>query len=408
MERIVADRNIPMHSSLYSLGRRQFEENLKDILEKCRRAHVPVIVSEQVSNVRGQAPFISDKSGQDPSSEELFKTARSLESERQYGQARETYTQAKDMDQLRFRASEDFNELIHSLADEYKAPVVPMKQYFENAAPHGLVGNTLMVDHLHPNIEGYFLMADAFYQTMKLNHLIQNEWPEWSLSNSQLMRDWGITELDTLYADLSIRYLKGGWPFKPRTIPNTSLDNYHPKDKVQELALKALVDKDFGIELAHVHLADHYEKKGELDLALKEYRALMDMVPDEGEFYEKAAKINIHQKKFPEAYGLLRRAQVVRESDFTTKWIGQLLLAQNKLVEARPYLEKALSRAPGDPQLLFNLARLYILTMQFDKADPLIGNLQKFKDPKVTELQALEKKMIPVARQLKEAAILLK
>jgi tetratricopeptide (TPR) repeat protein/lysophospholipase L1-like esterase len=408
MERIVADKTIPLHSPLYSRGKKQFQENLTGIFEKCSKARVPVIISELVSNIRDQAPFISEKSGQDPPANELYTSARAKESESKFDQARNDYTSAKDLDQLRFRATEDFNDLIHSLAGKFNVPVVPMKSFFENIAPHGLVGNTLTVDHLHPNIEGYFLMADAFYQTMKINHFIQDEWPDWRIPNSQLMKGWGITALDSLHADLAIRFLKGGWPFKPKSVANTSLENFYPKNKMQELALKSVVDKEYGIELAHADLADYYEKQGKMDLALNEYKALIYMVPDEGEFYEKASKIDIYQKKYPEAYSLLKQAESVRESAFATKWLGQVLVAQGKIFEAIPYLEKARSETPGDVQLLYNLARDYILILQFDKADAVVSEMQKLGATNIAELSALKQSMLPVARLLNQAGDMLK
>jgi hypothetical protein len=99
-----------------------------------------VLISELVSNVHDQHPFISLENDSLPTAQKTFEAARILEKEGNYDQARKTYYMAKDLDALRFRAPEEFNEIIHSLAAEFSVPVVPMKLYFELASPNGCFG----------------------------------------------------------------------------------------------------------------------------------------------------------------------------------------------------------------------------------------------------------------------------
>lgn len=57
MERMVGVKAIPLDSQLYRQGTKQFAENLDRIYRKARG--VPIVVSELVSNVRDQQPFLS-------------------------------------------------------------------------------------------------------------------------------------------------------------------------------------------------------------------------------------------------------------------------------------------------------------------------------------------------------------
>ncbi|HPY52298.1 MAG TPA: SGNH/GDSL hydrolase family protein, partial [Sedimentisphaerales bacterium] len=149
MERMVGAKAIPLDSRLYRQGTKQFAENLDRIYQKARVAGVPIVVSELVSNVRDQRPFVSVATGSAPAADLVFRDAQALDREGDHEQAHRLYTKAKDLDALRFRASEEFNEILHETARRYGGAVVPMKSRFEAASPEGIIGDHLMVDHLH-------------------------------------------------------------------------------------------------------------------------------------------------------------------------------------------------------------------------------------------------------------------
>src|SRR4030042_1973809 len=80
-----------------------------------------------------------------------------------FKKALDLYYKAKDLDYIRFRASEDINLIINELSEEYDACRVPMLSWFQNNSANRLIGNNLMTEHVHPNIDGIFLMAEAFF-----------------------------------------------------------------------------------------------------------------------------------------------------------------------------------------------------------------------------------------------------
>jgi lysophospholipase L1-like esterase len=195
MARIVKEQTIPLHSGLYQDGKKQFYENMAAILQKAQKAHIPVLLSELVSNIRDQAPFISERNDTLPAALDVFKKARELEKNSRLDEARIAYYQAKDLDLLRFRAPEEFNQIIHELAEKFEVSLVPMQSYFENASPNGLIGTNLIHEHVHPNIDGYFLMADAFYETMRKEKFISKAWDENRIKTSDYYKKiWGTLQ----------------------------------------------------------------------------------------------------------------------------------------------------------------------------------------------------------------------
>jgi tetratricopeptide (TPR) repeat protein len=393
MSRIVKDQTIPLHSDLYESGKNQFRSNLRSILQKSKEAGIPVLISELVSNVRDQRPSISIENDTLPSAQKMFERARTLESEGRYDEARKAYYMAKDLDALRFRAPEEFNEIIHSLAAEFGIPVVPMKSYFESASPNGCIGDNLMYEHLHPKIDGYFLMADAFYNTMRQENFISSDWQKHTMMPSSYYRDhWGITPLDSVYAALTIIHLKGGWPFKKEG-PNLALYEYTPVTKEDSIALQILKTGSSTLELGHMELASYYEKRGEYERAFREYEALIYTVPNLDLFYEPALKILLTTRQYNRALALLEDALKYNESGFVYKWIGQIRLALGDTREGIRVLEKARVLLPKDAQLLFNLTRAYYNTSQFEKGDATLARLKSIapNTAAIRELEAYKK-----------------
>lgn len=380
MERMVAEQTIPYGSPLYRLGREQFRNNLRDIVEKAQAAGLKVMLSELVSNIHSLPPFVSVAADTFPPAKEVFRQARALEAEGKFAAAKRSYYRAKDLDALRFRATEDFNRVVHEVAEEFRVPVVPMEAYFEAQSPHGFVGENLMLEHLHPNVDGYFLMADAFYDTMRREKFIAAQWDSTRIRPSKFYRDnWGFTDLDRAFCDLRIRILKGGWPFKPKSVPNRMLYGYRPSTLIDSLAWEAWKNESLNLERAHVKLAKRYEKAGEYRKAFEEYRSLIYETPWNSSPYLYAADMLIKARRLKRAIPFLKQSLKYEDSAFANKWLGQIYLDAGFVQKALPYLEKAVQMAPGDAQLVYNLSGGYALNQQYAQAMATLDKLAKIK-----------------------------
>lgn len=369
MEEVVAEQVIPYKGLMYEEGKKQFQENIENIIKIAKSKNIKVVLSELVSNLRDQKPFISvnDKYG---NADSCFNKAKYYESIGNYIKAKEYYIKSKDLDALRFRAPEEFNEILNLLAEKYNIPIVPLVNYFEKESPNGLIGNNLMLEHLHPNKDGYFLIAKAFYNTLKTYKLIDTLWLSINLDEE---KNIGITELDSVYADLSVRRLKSSWPFVPKNSPDYFFTKFTPSNILEELSLKILKDPEYSIETAHMDLGRYYEGKKQFDKALKEYNALINSIPQEVEFQINAAAVLIKMKNYEEAFNILKKSLSYKKTSFAYKWLGQIELLKNNYTQAINYLKKADLQ---DPQVVFNLSRAYYYNKQIVDGDNYFYLLQ--------------------------------
>ena len=216
MARVARERSIPLDSPLYRQGLEQFRGNLDRLLRKYRAAGVPVFIGTLASNERDQPPFVSSPTASVGSSAaQRYAHARALDGEGRYDEARAEYVAAKDRDELRFRAPESFNTLIRELAAADGGALVDVHGALAAAARNGIIGSDLMLEHVHPNVEGYFRLATAYYPAI-------TAWlgtPQVAIDDATARRDMPLTEIDRLYGEYSIAVLKNDWPFVPAHQP---------------------------------------------------------------------------------------------------------------------------------------------------------------------------------------------
>jgi tetratricopeptide (TPR) repeat protein len=389
MSQVIDQKNILFGSSVYERGKRQFQDNLRDILNRAEDAGVPVIVSELVSNIRDHKPFVSEGTSSMPPAGDIYEQARFLERESKLEEARKAYYRAKDLDAMRLRASEDFNEIIHKVAKEYGIPVVPMKSYFEGASPNRLIGNSLVLEHLHPNIEGHFIMSEAFFDTMHQYGFIEKQWETKNMiPASSYRKNWGITELDRALGNIRIINLMDHWPFKPEGASSKAARNFVPASRSEALAKRVFLNR-ISFKNAHRAMAEHFKAQGQYELAAKEFKAIIAADPTDVKSCNDGASFLLVAGQFELAVPFLNQSLKLNDSGFANKWIGQSLVFKGNLHEGIPYLEKAVQYLPEDPQLLFNLGKAYILDGRVDKARITVADLEKVNPhfPDIDKLQ---------------------
>ncbi|MFA9390835.1 MAG: GDSL-type esterase/lipase family protein [Prolixibacteraceae bacterium] len=382
MSRIVKDKSIGYGSKLYQRGVEQFQLNMTELVKKSVSHNVPIVLSELVCNVHDLAPLQSIKTDEYPAAIDVFHQAQVLESEGKLEEAGALYDQAKDLDVIRFRAPEAMNEIIRELSAKYQLPMVPMKKEFENVSPHQLIGEELILEHLHPNIEGYFLMADAFFKTLKKNQLI-GDWVEEGLKPAEAYRrNWGFTELDSLIADITIKSLKGGWPFHPEDEPNVFLKNYQTKGVVDSMAFHYLISPVRHIEDEHIKLAVYYAGIGQNEMAFQEYLSLIKLHPYIADLYYDASKYLIAQKKYQQAFDLIQSAPLMPHDYFYYYMNGTLKLSLGKSEKGIKDLEYALQIVTPEDNPIKVLIPLYVAyrdRMDTVNKDRIVAMIKKYQ-----------------------------
>ena len=391
MEQIAKEKSIAYGSKVYHAGIRQFEKNLTYVLERAGKKNVPVILSELVNNIKDQQPFKSVSTETLPPAIDVYNTAKGLEAGRDFKQAKDQYYRAKDLDAIRFRSPEDFNNLLVRLGEKYKAPVVPMKKVFEENSPSGIIGNNLILEHLHPNIDGYFLMADAFFHCMKNNGFVSETWDTTKIKPNEFYRqNWGFTELDSLIGDLKIKMLKEGWPFKQENEVNIFLGSYRPKNLADSLAFRYVSNEDLHIEDQHVALADVFYQNGEYQNAFEEYKSLIVCYPYVNDLYYEASKFLIAEKKYQQAFDLIHSAPDLKKDYPYYLATGSLYLNMHQLSDAIDYFEQGRRLVADKEQEKKILKQLYLAYKSVDdlsNANQVYEQLVKL-DPDFEKKQA--------------------
>lgn len=362
MARVAAERSIPLDSPLYSAGLQQFATNMDRLLSECAAADVPTFVGTLASNERDQQPFatvapaesrgawlrrVADgekafAAGNLRAAEKAAATlvdgaplapdgywlrGRVLLAAGRPADARRDFLAAKDRDPLRFRAPEAFNGIIRAAAARHGATVVEVQDALAARSPDGIIGAELMLEHLHPNHEGYFLLAERFHDALAEAGL---PWRGGLVLDDVTARaEAPLTEVERLAGEYRLLRLKSDWPFHEVRQP---LQLPEPRSEPEQIARAWFEAKIDWPEAMNRALA-HYQRAGRTAEAAKVAVNLAHAFPFRGD------------------------AQYIA---------GSLLMRDERADRALPFLHAAASAAPRDPRYLMALAQAYYLAGRID------------------------------------------
>lgn len=374
MERSISNRAIGYKTQVYQKAHTHYRKNMSSILKQAQKEKVPVFFSEVISNVKDLPPFASLDSVNYPAANQVFNQAIDFEEKGLYREAQEAYYEAKDLDGIRFRAASEINSIINSLANEYRGvSLVPMGKIFEANSENGLIGNNLLTEHVHPNIDGYFLLADAFYNSIIESSIIGKSNPLNIKSVNWYRNNWGYTALDSLAADILVRKLKAGWPFQPDSIENNFIHSYQPASLLDSLAYQSVRYDDISIESAHKTLAKYYIIHDQPDKAVAEYSSILKSDPFGFMNYNEVGDILFDSKKYREALSKYEFAYFISSDSYSLSRIGEVNFLLGEFQKAIPFLEEVHKKVPEFKKrtILTCLYVAYQKTNQLEKADDL-------------------------------------
>ncbi len=406
MEGLAGNRSIPHGSQLFHKASDVFEANLQDVIDFGREHDALVMIGTLVSNIRDQKPFVDvqrhpEREAQwqsrfrqaetlfangdldaaldavdecielDPlPASQYFLRGEILEASGDMPQASAAYHRAKESDGLRFRASADLNQRIEKLSQQEGVALVAIEDAFEANSAGRIPGKSLFLEHLHPNLAGYALIAKTFARAIVDDGII-GEPSAASVPDDVWQGKIGVTDLDLEVARLEIDGLMSGWPFTDDEPVSTSeylasqrASNTSP---IRQLAIR-LVSGDLNWEDAHRQAAEHYQQRQAWDKAAQEYRALIHQMPMNASPYHFLAKMLFEQDRYGEALDVyMDLAEMSPDAD-TGKMIGLIYIQQADADQAVRYLESSLKADPDDTEARFNLARGYMMQGDLRKA----------------------------------------
>lgn len=157
MARVVQNATIEYQGELYQAGIDQFRSNMDLVLDRLESAGIPVVAGTLVSNLADQHPL-----SRSADAEAAFTEGRGFQEAGLTDEALQAFERARDLDQIRFRASGDINAIIRTWGGRRHVQVVDLEPVFRAASPTGIPGYDLFTDHLHPTQEGYELIGRTF------------------------------------------------------------------------------------------------------------------------------------------------------------------------------------------------------------------------------------------------------
>jgi tetratricopeptide (TPR) repeat protein len=369
MERMANDQKIPYNSKIYHQGIQQFEYNLDRLLQKYQKNNIPVFISTVVSKEKDLPPFVSQSLLSTKEYDQYIKNAQMSKEQKDTAQAliwynkaltsdslnaelhfeianlyfakgnfkfaKYHYLRAKDYDCLRFRSTEEVNRIIRYEAQKYNATLVDVKKEFENHSPGGILGNELLTEHVHPNIQGFFYMANMFYDAIKAKNMIGN-WRNYIPADS-IRSNLPITPIDSILAEIQLLRLKSLWPFKNN---NTDIDPvlhlFKPKTIEQTYAFDLYLGKTIWLK-ANKELYMFYARNKEYDKALNIAEAMKLEFRTVGFPYTMSGDVFMAMKKFTQAIRDFQIAYSYSPNPEIAKKLGKLYFDANNFSKAEFY-----------------------------------------------------------------------
>lgn len=347
MSRMVKDVDIIYGSKPYKEGLDNYERNLSAMLDMAKAQNIPVFVSDLVSNLKGMKPFKSIPSGELKGADEYFNAASDLEKQGNMQKAKENYLLARDYDCIRFRASSDINSIVKKLTDKYQAHFVPSYELFNQNSPNGIVGNNLLTEHVHPNVAGYFLLSESFYNAIIQSKIMGGNINEEGIKSfKSFTSNYGYSRLDTLIGYHRITNLKYHWPFRDETKDYIDYRQiYQPKGTVDSLAFYVMAKQDLTSIDAHEILADKYFRRGDFFNAYKEYNSLAMINPYRSVYFRKTADCLLRMNDLPEALHFFERSTEDDQNFYAHFRAGEICMIKNDFESAIIHFQKAQLKA---------------------------------------------------------------
>lgn len=389
MARVAGERRIPEDSELFRTTVEQFGGNLQRLLARYREHGIPTFIGTLAANEKDQPPFLSAPPAPDvaatwresldqaaatleaddgeralaiagrlidqapESAEAWFLRGRAYLSRGEEDRARADFLRAKDLDQLRFRAPELFNRIIREAAASGEARLVDVQAAMASRSPGGSIGLELMVEHLHPNVDGYFVLADVLYDALISSEILGT--PGRPVDTGMARQEMPVTAIDRLAGDYRVERLKRDWPFRAVKEPYQPPP---PGDDIEKIAQDWFHGR-IAWNAAMTQALDVYQRQGNLDESLRVAWNLAAAFPFDPESSYLAGTLMLRADDPERALPLLHRAARLqaRNTRFLMS-LAQAFYQSGRTAESIQVLERVLALEPEHPRAPVFLERL--------------------------------------------------
>ena len=201
--------------------------------------------------------------------------------------------------------------------------MVDTKKLFQEHSPNGILGSETLLEHVHPNLYGYAIMSEAFYQAFEKQHLI-NSIPQRKMTFEDLRKEMPILSIDSLSGEYQIRMLKSGWPF------NQPITNSAPNSSFQDSLAELLGSGKMQWKDAMEQLFERSKQAKDHKGALKIVEAMTLEYPQSEQFCGLAASMNADLHHYEMAALYYKKLQVINPGSQFTPRVIKLYLRSGK------------------------------------------------------------------------------
>ncbi|MEJ2515985.1 MAG: tetratricopeptide repeat protein [Gammaproteobacteria bacterium] len=257
--------------------------------------------------------------------------------------AAEAWRRARDLDALRFRAPTAFRAILEETAAATGATLVDAEARFRQASPYGAVGDELMLEHLHPNVDGYFLLADAFHDSL-LDAGIPGP-PARAVDDATARAEVPLSAAEIHFANYKLLRLVNDWPFTDvRQEPELPA----PRNLEEQLG-QALYRQEIDWATMQDRLKRAYRSAGDEREYLRLSLILADAFPFVAPAQKDAGEALLAARRPTQAYRYFFRAAGYAPGDVEAlKGLARAAVAIGLEDQARRALDRVLELSPGD------------------------------------------------------------
>jgi lysophospholipase L1-like esterase len=313
MSKVAKHKHIATDSALFTAGIDQFRHNMQALLTRYGEANIPVLLSTIASNEQDHPPFESDTTPPvlmqqfgklaaltdpvqanlhlaqlisaanalaQPSAELHFKIGQYCAARKLISCAQTQLSLATEHDLLRFRAPAEINEIIRELADEFEhVKLVDAQAALRQRSPNQLIGRNVMLEHLHPNVSGYFAIANAFYERLwQLDLLADTSQRQVYVDANTAWQRRPILPSEEYKGFADVLTLMADYPFtdspQPITLPT-------PHNWETALGKAAHLKQVSWLDMMQSALT-RYQQNQDIDMVIKTTLILADALPHDG------------------------------------------------------------------------------------------------------------------------------
>lgn len=312
-----------------------------------------------------------------------------------FADAKSAYLRASDEDVCPLRALSSMPDIVRQVGAERSALVVDFVSVVDGASEHGIPGDNLFLDHVHPTIEGNRRLAIELLNAMIATGIVR---PSASWNEAAIER---VTErveggLDAAAHGVALKNLAKvlGWAGKFEESRKLGLRAAEmvPDDPEAEFTLGVVFERQGKLEEAKTHYersislapddpVSHHNlgrvamKMGDLDAARAGFEKAISLRPNYAEALANLGNLLSRQGDLTGAVRFLQKAvDLDPDNSELQQKIGALLLKQGQLAAAASHLRAALRLRP-DFALAHN--NLGTVLLELEKPEEALTHYQE-------------------------------